>query len=298
MRVDIFLVVPRGALRTKDGGSMRRALTVRCSQLDALSDCYRRGAIGFMKKDIEDAGYELAEQGSTHIAAIIGTSTHSLMAELFKQKMSYGQMDVEEAYAAREKTFNEEIDKGSVGWDGITPHIDTARKQMIAICKAFMPIAELSTPVNVEDELTWNVNPLGGDAQAIQLIGHRDMRDIRDEIHDHKTGEEFPNCFAQLGGYSMLSIWNGQRVSAARVNFAPRLPLSKLHECEARSIRLDIDECMDAAWSSLRTLQQFYNDWLETKDPWRFPANPKSYLCSKKYCRAYNTNWCKIGAVE
>jgi hypothetical protein len=263
-----------------------------------MPDCYRKAAGSFMKKEIEAAGYELAKAESTHIAAAIGSGVHAMMAELFKQKMSFGQMFPEDAYAAREKKFRENLDATTVGWDQITPHLDTARAQMLAICRAFMPIAELTQPVNVEDELEYLISPLGGDAQPILLTGHRDVRDSRDELHDHKTGSELPLCFPQLGGYTLLSEYNGQRISNVRVNFAPRLPLSKLHECEARSIRLDRDVCVDEAWSGLKAVQLFYNEWLETKEPSSFPANNKSRLCGKKYCTSWGTGWCRVGCVE
>ena len=96
----------------------------------------------------------------------------------------------------------------------------------------------------------------------------------------------------------MLSEFHGQRVSAIQIDYAPVLPMSKLHECEVNSVWLDIDVCMDEAWSRLRTIQQMYNDFLETKEPSVFSANAKSRLCGEKYCDAFDTGWCKVGACN
>lgn len=249
-----------------------------------------------MRKVLEKQGHELAEARSS-IAAAIGTGTHALVAELFKQKMSYGQMDVADALAVRDAKFVEEIEKGII-WDETTKHIDVARAQLEALGRAFLPVAELTDPINVEDELSFFYSPLGEQAIPIKLIGHRDVRDRRNEIHDHKTGNSFPACHAQLGGYAMLSMSNDQEVSAVRVNYAPRLPMSRLHECKVRSVRLDLDVCMQAAWTTMREIQLQYERFLETGDSWSIPANAYSQSCTPKYCSAFCTSWCQEGISE
>ena len=286
---------------------MGNFLIVRASQLDRYRDCGRSGSLRFaeetdgkirsLSKTVQDQGHVLAET-SNSIAAAQGTSLHAMMAELFKQKLGYGQMNLADAFAVREQSFMEEVSKGVI-WDATTPHIETAKAQVLAMARALLPIAEMTDPLNVEDELVHDISPLGNEAVPIRLVGHRDLRDRRFEIHDHKTGTEFPACYAQLGAYAMLTLYKEQEVSAVRVNYAPRLPMSRLHETQVRSLRLDVDDCMKAAWSTLLEIQTHYMRWLESGSPWSFPANPYSQTCTPKYCKAYGTGtWCTIGAIQ
>ncbi len=273
---------------------MGEYLTVRASQVNRYNDCPRSNAVRFIPNEIEAAGHVLAPTRNS-IAVAIGNGVHGMMAELFKQKMGLGRMMLNSAFEAREKTFEESL-LGELIWDATTPHIDAAKAQLKALCGAFLPLAEFIQPVAVEDELSWDVSPLGHEAVPIKLVGHRDVKDNRNEIHDHKTGSEFPSCWAQGGCYAILSMYHGEEVSAFRVNYAPRLPVGKLHEIQIRSVRLPLDECIAAAWNTLRDIQLHYMRWLETKDPWSFPPNPYSQCCNERYCSVFNSTFCKVGS--
>lgn len=275
---------------------MSEVLTVSCSALNRYNDCPRSNILRFIRREAESEGYELAPS-TPSAAAAIGTGAHAVMAELFRQKMGFGQMNFIDAIATGEEKMLNEVAKGAI-WDATTPHVETAKKQLKALCNAFLPIAELIDPVAVEDELEHLISPLGREAVPIRLIGHRDVKDSRHEIHDHKTGEELPPCYPQLGGYGLLSLYRGEEVSALRINFAPRLPVSRLHDCKARSVRLDLQECLNAAWSTLLEIQRHYMRWLETKDSHVIPPNSYSQSCTEKYCVAYNTEWCKVGKLK
>lgn len=268
-------------------------LEIRASSLPAYTDCPRQAAARFMRREVEAAGHELPP-GKSSAAAAIGTAVHSMMSELFKQKLQFGEMDFNDAIRVRSEVLESEIGQGVV-WDATTPHVETAKKQLAALCKAFLPIAELTNPIDYETKREAMVSPLGAQAIPIKLTGTRDVMDTMREIHDHKTGTKFPACFAQLGTYALLAELNDEPVAAVRVNFAPRLGVTKLDQIQARSIRFPLDECRESAWAVLKEIQRHYEAWLETRDPWAFPANPYSMRCTEKYCTAWGTSWCKVG---
>jgi len=273
-------------------------LIIRVSQLNRYNDCPRGNAVRFMRRQIEKDGHTLAETQPS-VAAAMGTAVHAMVAELFKQKMQFGECDVDEAFDNRETGFIEEISKGCE-WDATTNNVDVAKLQLKSLCRAFLPVVSVVDPVAVEDEMEYLVSPLGGEAVPILLIGHRDVKDKHNEIHDHKTtsSKEIPKCHAQLGGYALLSMYNGEEVSGVRVNAAPRLPKSRVHECAVRSVRFDLAECLAAAWNTLREIQTQYMTYLEKGDEHVFPANQYSQSCTPKYCSAYNSTWCKVGCCE
>jgi hypothetical protein len=253
-------------------------------------------AARLFRKEITDEGHEL-NPGGASAAAAIGTAVHSMMGDLFKQKLELGTMDIEYAMEHCAGSFEEELGKGVI-WDKTTPHIDTAKAQLKALCKAFLPIAELTDPLDYETKREALVSPLGEYAIPIKISGTRDVRDKRFEIHDHKTGAKFPSCHAQLGCYALLAQLNDEEVSAVRVNYAPRLGITKLAEIECRSVRFDLQECISAAWTALAEIQRHHEKWLATKDPWAFPANPMSMRCTQTYCPAFGTSFCKVGKYE
>ena len=273
---------------------MPEELLIRVSALPGYADCPRRGFARMFRKNLEKQGYEFAP-GRRSIATAIGDGVHAMMADLFKQKISYGTMSVAQAQAAREAKFLESINDGEIIYDETTRSVDQAKRQMMAICEAFMPIAQMTDMVAVEDELEAVVSPLGDFAIPVRLRGHRDGKDARNEIHDHKTGKEISAYHSQMGGYALLSQLRDEEVAGVRVNFAPRLPVSRLHETAARSFRYPLDECVTAAWQTIRTIQQEFEHYLESGEEWAFPANPQSQSCTEKYCLAYGTKWCKVG---
>lgn len=272
---------------------MAAHIEIRCSALSRYADCPRSAAARLFKNEIGKYGLAPSQNSA---GAAIGTAVHAMMADLFRQKLETGHMDISRAAENRESQFVNELEKDTI-WDATTPHIETAKKQVRALCRAFLPIAEMTDPLDFETKREAWVNPLGGQSVTVKLTGTRDVMDTNYEIHDHKTGRSFPKAHAQLGGYALLADLNDEEVRAVRINFAPRLGVTKLDDTVARSLRLDIDECRNAAWNTIREIQKHYEDFLSRKDSpeWAFPANPYSQICTEKYCSAYGTEWCKVG---
>ena len=273
-------------------------IELRASSLPGYTDCPRRAAARMFKPELAALGHDIAPARSS-VSASIGTALHSMMADLLRRKQAYGSLtpdDITIAVDGVRPAFESEL-ASEVIWDQTTPHLQTAFKQLRAMAGAFLPIARHVEPLFIEQAFTKLVNPVGGDATPVLLTGHLDVMDVRNEIHDHKTGVKFPSCHAQLGAYAMLAEYNGHEVSNVRVNFVQRLGVTKLDQAEAQTVRLPLEPCMSAAWSTIKQFQLHYLDWVNSREPEAFPANPVSMMCTPKYCPAYGTSFCQLGEI-
>lgn len=269
----------------------------RSSSLSDHGDCARRSAAKLLKDQIgQGYGLKGTVQGA---GTAIGTVLHSLMEELFRIKLQMGDATVDDVSTAMERTwpkFLKEIEPG-VLWDkkGPTYHEDNAREQLHNMAVAFLPIVALTSPQDIELELTHLISPLGTQAIPVKLSGHLDLRDSRYLIHDHKTGKSFPSAHIQMGCYALLCEYNDMEVNGLVVNFVPRKGMKSQHEVVCRSVMLPLEECKAEAFSALKQFQRHYMDYLETGDKASFPANPRSQLCGRRYCDALGTGWCGVG---
>lgn len=272
----------------------------RASSLGDSVDCSRRRAARDLRRQIEAYGHVLAK-GRNSAAASMGTALHSMVAELFRAKLAFGEIGAAEIEEALEKVFEDFIksaEADDVIFDKTTPQEVTARAQLRAMGEAFLPVIELTNPARIEHAFEYMVSPLGKLATPVKLTGHVDVIDTRGEIHDHKTGNEFPSAHAQMGAYSILAKFNGETIHNVRINFVKRQGITKLHEMVCRSVRLPVDECEKAAWSAIADHQRRFEEWVKTGDPWSFPANPMSMVCTKNYCPAFDTSFCRVGCVD
>lgn len=275
-------------------------LTMRASSLPALFDCVRRYSARAHRKDIEKMGIVL-NPGRQSAAAEIGNALHRLVANLLRAKLAFGEVsarDVDEALDAVYPSFLEAANKQEMLFNKTTRNFDDARKQLRAMGEKMLGVIDLVNPQHIETAYTWDVSPLGKQAIPVKLTGHVDVIDSRGEIHDHKTGAQFPSSHAQLGAYSILAKFHDIDISNARINYVKTPPLSKLADMELKSMRLDLHECEQSAWVAIREYQRYYERWLESgRDPWSFPANPMSMMCTENYCSAYGTPYCRVGAI-
>lgn len=281
----------------------QQLIELHASGLSELGDCARRGAAKIMKGEIGKIyGFGETRKG---IGAAMGTTLHSMMAQLFRIKLQLGVLDeshIEDALQEIWPKFETEI-SGNIIWEtkGPTPHIDTARTQLRNMALALLPVARFVDPYRIEHDYELDINRLGDYALPVLLKGRPDVISTRGEVHDHKCGKTFPSAHAQIGLYIILAREHGDRADYAVVNWVPRKGIRSQDEIICRSVKLPAEECVAAAYSAIEEFQRHYMRWLESKergvlDPWAFPANPVSYLCSGAYCLAYETGFCGVGA--
>jgi hypothetical protein len=288
----------------------KERLEIRASSLSSYWDCPRRGAVRLFRKKVQDSGFELRTAGSS-IAAHIGTAVHKAIAELLRLKQQFGDITRHEIDLATEKAVRcgspEEkceclsclVNIGTI-WDKTTPHFATAEAQIRAMLEAYAPGLESIEPRIIEHKFEYEVSPLGEQAIPILLTGTIDLYDAFAALWDHKTGSNLPSAHPQAGAYIMLLELHDYPVERFILNYCKREGIRKTEAGLPPPLQLilDIEECTSAAWSALAGIQRHFEDYLETGDPWAFPANPQSRTCTAKYCTAFDTEWCKVGGRE
>lgn len=271
-------------------------LSIRASSLQNYLDCGRRGAASLFADEIKEEGYRFKPSPKS-AGSVLGSMIHIGAAEVLKQVKQFGYLDREQIHVASEMTINrldEEFAKGGVIWDQTTKDEYAARVQMRRMVSALVPVLQVSEPLYIEHSLEATVSPLGKQAQPITITGTLDELDVSKLLSDHKTGAKTPSAHAQLGLYTILCQLNDIEVLGTRLNFVKRCAVNKEQE-PCRVIRFDTEQCVSAAWAILKRIQRDYEEWCETKDPWSFTANSQSMICTPKYCKCFNTPFCKVG---
>ena len=266
--------------------------TIRSSSLTSYFDCPRRWAARYLRDEIESYGYDLKETRN-NIAASIGTGVHSGAAYLLRKKISR-ELDNDFLDAAI-GSFRIIIEEGEVTTDDISPTIDCAEKQIVRMTKSYKTdILPIITPLLVEERFAARAT------QNLILSGQGDsLCHGQDGLRDLKTGSTLKSHRPQVGSYSLLYRSQGYNISAVWIDFIQRVPLKKLQP-PAQSIPLNVGDCEMAAQHTIdcidRDISVFGNGCEQRKmppgEPWAFPANPMSVLCSERYCPAHGTAWC------
>ncbi len=276
-------------------------LVIRASSLSSYHDCPRRSATRMFRKEIEGMGYELRQLGQS-IGALIGTAVHAAAALTLKAKAETGQIGPTDAATdCAIGTLRENAHDGAL-YDRETPGLNDAEQQAVRMTKAYRShIAPGIQPLIVEERLEAQVTP------SLVLSGQSDV--IAREpgrVHDLKTGKRRGNHKPQIGAYSLLArtpgaaTTEGISITDAVEDFVQRVPLKKpqptpeIHTYEvatAETAALNVLRHIEADLVAFRQGDEARG--LLPGDPWSFPANPSSMLCSPKWCAAFGTDFCR-----
>lgn len=264
---------------------------IRASILPMYFDCPRRSASQLFGREVESFDYKL-KWVPKGIAAIVGTAAHESAGHVVDNLVDRG--DRGKLGDATEKgivRYRQEFEKGAE-FDDTTPNNNHAEKQIGMLARSyFHEIAPGLDLVSVEREIKLKAQV---DRDTV-ISGHIDYNS-EETIRDLKTGRP-GGYLSQLGGYSLLRNSNGyNKAGALYIDHLPRTPIAKAYP-GARVIRADRFLCEEAAYSVIVAIQNSYNDFMKSGKAWAFPANPKSMLCNPKYCRAYDTKFCKLGGL-
>lgn len=267
---------------------MPDALRVRPSTTSRWTDCARRQVAHAYPELLADAGYALRETPSS-IGALVGTSVHAGGAELLKQKLQTGAIEApSRGFEAGTAAFVEEMEKQEVAWDDVTRNPNDAARQIQRMVNTYhFGVAMNVTPVAVEQRLeaTFDGVLISGQADNLCLFpsGPRDT----------KTGKMAGWNVPQLGCYSALARAHGNRVETCTEDFIQRVS-PRVEQPPVKSKEFDRGDCEKAAAGILELMKHQIGSFEADpkKDPWAFPANPNSMLCSDKFCKAYHTKWC------
>jgi hypothetical protein len=228
---------------------------------------------------LEAAGYRI-RQLPAGIGAASGTATHAGAAYTMTEKMTTGLLgNANEADQRTLQSLADEIE-GGVMWDSTTGDLNTAQQQSLRQMRSFRThVAPIVQPLAVETRLEAEFSP------GFVLSGQPDYT-VGDGIEDIKTGKTASYHGSQFGCYSALQRTTGQPVTKVRERFIRRMTLRKEQEPPVTH-EYDPGACERLAWATLKDMERAYMAFTQTGDIGVFIPNPRSNLCSSKYCGAH-----------
>lgn len=279
-------------------------VVVRASSLSQYCDCPRRQAAKMFPVLIRAAGFEL-RQLDRGIAASIGTAVHRSAAVILDEKARTGNLPpADVATDAAIEMLHADMAEG-VGYDdpvrGITRTAAEAELQTRRMAAAYRTeIAPTVDPLIVEQRLEAQVTPLIVLSGQADLVAREPGR-----VLDLKTGGKLGSHNPQVGAYALLARTprdghpDGIEINEAGIDFIQRVPARKPQPPAVR-VRLDVATVENAAIHVLRHIEDDLRVFMEGDpqrkilpgDPWSFPSNPNSVLCSRKWCSAHSTPFC------
>lgn len=271
---------------------------LRASSLTSYSDCPRRTASIIFKKLLNDAGYNFhnSRQG---VGSAIGTSVHKSVSELLTEKQKTGLSLPNDVIIDIGITEFRNVIKDGCDFDATTESPNTGEKQVSRMSlKYAIDIAPSIEPESIEQRLEAKI-PFT--VNNIALTGQSDLvAKDNNFIFDLKTGVRSSIHNAQLGAYSLLSKTHNFDVKGLVVHFVKRVKVN-VPQPEIEIIHQNLETCEKSAINIIRHIDQDlsvflhgdYQRGIPSGEPWAFIANPKSNLCSEKFCPAYKTKWCK-----
>jgi len=264
------------------------------SMLPNVSDCCRRAAASQFWGLIENAGFKLGER-SHGIYLSVGNGGHAAVKNMLTHKIKTGELNTpEENIEVGLQKYEDDIKEAEfLTYDGVTPNQDAGKFQISRFVKFYQ-----------RDIAPRLIFPEGADPakhievyyehrlKEFKISGHVDLI-TKFSICDAKGGKTVRAYHSQLGGYANLHVTDGgEKPKYLIVHYLPRVHMDKTYP--GTKIELyDVDFSMNESWYLVNQLIRDVNNFKESGNPACFQANPQSTLCSRKYCRAHKTNFCK-----
>ena len=267
-------------------------MNARASMLPAYLDCARRAAACQWRDVVGDAGYGLQRRRVSVLAAI-GTGTHSSASYQLTTKKTGYLCDLGAAVDCGIESFRQEIADG-VDYDDKTPNRNAAEDQVKRLSHLYyLKVTPTITPLNVEYRMKAKIG-------ALNVTGQLDVENLSESgnsgIRDTKTGARLKNHHIQTGCYSLLRRSEDPTLTIDElgIDFLRRGTPSR--GVEYQHVPYDVATCESLAYNTLLSIASDLAKFMDTGDPWAFRPNPSSVLCSEKYCPAWGTTFCEMGA--
>lgn len=260
------------------------AITIRPSSLPSWPDCQRRTAARTATGLIKEAGFTL-RQLPQRVGPAVGTATHAAVAHSMQHRIDTGEKaNHEETDDVGIAALKESVSYG-VEFDGVSPNLNTAEKQVLRHYKSYrLHLEDKIQPRTVERRIE-KVTKRGN-----TLSGQPDQTD--DGVHDLKTGVAKRVNIAQYGGYALLLRADGEPAEHVTEDYVKRVPLDK-EQPVPEQIMYDVDLAERVAGSIILDIERRFGEFEQDGDHMVFVANPGSMLCSAKWCLAFNTDFCQ-----
>lgn len=274
---------------------------IRPSSLVDFLDCPRRWAARNLRKEVEAAGYDLAERRPSGAGALVGSGVHAGAAWTLEQMRGGGAAGAEAtAIDAAVEGFRERAAEEGAEWDDTTPSANTAEKQIARMVRVYRrQIAPQLAPIEIEERMETVPAPgwvLSGQVDALAAaLGAEAGQTLRDT----KTGRVKRANGIQYGAYSLILEAHGFKPVHLLEDYIPRVALSK-EQPGATTTEFNAHDARMDAWQAIQGIMAATEEFAaRAADPngddprGPFRPNPSSSLCSAKFCPARNTRWCR-----
>jgi hypothetical protein len=270
-------------------------ISIRVSMLPSYADCPRRAAAKQWRRLIVDKGFDLRELEKP-IGTAVGDGGHEIARLLcIAKRDGIAVMDYDVIDAGIEK-FRDSSANGIL-FDETTSNKNDAEKQVQMLGRSFCAqVLPNVMPEIVEchDGSGQEVTRSARFEDRITITMHPDLETRDNTIEDWKFGKLFPYTVPQLGGYSLGRHSNGSpRPVGLTMWHLPRTSLKKAFP-GASPHKYDVALCEKAAFATISRACADVTKFQESGEPWCFPANPLSMMCSDKYCPAWGSNFCEV----
>lgn len=262
---------------------------VRASSIGGILDCERKEAAKWLLENKPKKAYEYGIRPKVvGAAAEVGSATHAGTAYMLMRKKETGTLaplkEAQEVAVSYWEAVAPTVDPED-GWDKTTPDINAGTKQITKLVEAYTPIALSVEPVHIEVEFRREVQP------GIEVTGHMDVAEPM-TVRDLKTGKERPHVL-QMAAYAFLLENDDQTyIANAIIDYVPR---TKTGAGKVFSVAYDVLDFVGDVKSIALSFGLNMQYFLGTGDKSVFKPNPYTPLCSKKYCPAHDSGFCKFG---
>jgi hypothetical protein len=266
-------------------------LKIRASALPGFNNCMRREIASQYPEFLEESGFKIPVQNRTGIYAPVGVGIHASINYMLTQKI-LGSEDYTDPQQIGIEEYEKEFQKyDEIIFDTGTTNKENGSLQIQRITKVFykeiLPRMEFPENAKPEDHLEVKIEKQL-ENQGYKLTGRLDII-TKNSIIEAKNGKKVNPYQAQLGGYGLLlGSDNFERMFLQ--NF-PRTTLKKPYP-GTTIVPYDKKFCMGEAWETIGRVINCIEDFKKKRQSRCFPANPNSYLCSAKYCKAFGTSFC------
>lgn len=266
-------------------------LTIRCSSLPGFSHCMRREIASQYSDFLGEKGFSIPSAKKSFGYTLVGTGSHAACYHMLSEKIKKGVCSDKKSWEYGISELEKEIEKsGSVEYDKIVFNKDSAIKHIVRFTKVYLNdvASKMIFPESAKPEDHLELS-LKNQIRNFKFSGHIDVYTGK-SICDTKFSAKIKPYHSQLGGYGLLL--GKENFDNLVVNNIPRVGLDKPYPGTTHTV-YDKTFCLGEAWSIINRVIDCVGNFEVKRLPSCFPANPNSYLCSRKYCKAFGTDFCQ-----
>ena len=267
-------------------------LKVRASMIPDSQDCMRRAASNQYTDLLSDAGYEFSGEKRIGAYAPVGVGAHAAGEFILTSVIENGFIpsvnnSIQHAISVYETEFKKydmvEFDDIIYSKDAGIDHVKRFARVYAADVAPRMRFPEGAKPKEHLELYLKNIY------RGFEISGHVDVYTGR-SICDTKTGKTVKSHQSQLGCYGLLL--GEENFEGLVINHLPRVGLDKKYP-GSKIIKYNKGFSLKEAFRGIDRIIDCVEKFKKDGRPESFPANPSSYICTKKYCKCYGTSFCE-----